>query len=259
MKRCLRKVIGQARFSWDELLTAMVEAEGVINSRPLSYVSMDDLEEPLTPSHLLTGRRLLSLPDHLCCSPEEEVYDVEPQLLTKRMRHLNRSLKQFWKRWQKEYLLELRESHRHHRGSANLSQVSVGDIVIVHSTDQPRGFWKLGRVKELLVGHDGEVQGAVLRVAGKGRQATVLRRPIQLLYPLEVTTPPSESEQTPATSNQEQDISSALRSAEVQQDPPLNVTTKPPPQRQSRRAAAMEARDRLLAQSLNSDLNPHFN
>lgn len=64
-KRCLRKIIGQARLTYDELQTATVEVEAVLNSRPLSYVSMDNLEEPLTPSHLLTGRRILSLPDHL--------------------------------------------------------------------------------------------------------------------------------------------------------------------------------------------------
>ena len=29
----------------------------------LSFVSSEDLDEPLTPSHLLTGRRLLCLPD----------------------------------------------------------------------------------------------------------------------------------------------------------------------------------------------------
>ena len=65
VKRCLTKVIGQAKFSLDELQTAVVEVEAIINSRPLSYVSSDDLEEPLTPSHLLTGRRVLSLLNHL--------------------------------------------------------------------------------------------------------------------------------------------------------------------------------------------------
>ncbi len=72
-KRCLRKVVGQAKLSYDELLTAITEVEAVINSRPLSYISMDDLEEPLTPSHLLVGRRILSLPDHLCRDINEEV------------------------------------------------------------------------------------------------------------------------------------------------------------------------------------------
>ena len=48
------------------LTTALVEVEAVLNSRPLTYLSTDDLEEPLTPSHLLVGRRLLDMPDHIC-------------------------------------------------------------------------------------------------------------------------------------------------------------------------------------------------
>ena len=67
-KRCLRKMIGQAKFSYDEMHTALVEIEAIINSPPLSYVSFDDREEPLTPSHLLVGRRILSLPDNLSYS-----------------------------------------------------------------------------------------------------------------------------------------------------------------------------------------------
>ena len=47
------------------LHTAIVEIEAIVNSQPLSYVHPDDLEQPLTPSHLQVGRRLRSLPDHL--------------------------------------------------------------------------------------------------------------------------------------------------------------------------------------------------
>ena len=65
IKRCLRKMVGQAKFSYDELLTAVIEVEAILNSSPLSYVSVDDLDEPLTPLHLSVGRRLLSLRDHL--------------------------------------------------------------------------------------------------------------------------------------------------------------------------------------------------
>ena len=64
-KHCLQKLVDQARLSHDELLTTVVEIESIINSRPLSYVSMDDLEEPLSPSHLMISRRVLNLPDHL--------------------------------------------------------------------------------------------------------------------------------------------------------------------------------------------------
>ena len=41
-KRCLRKVIGQAKLTYDELLTAVVAAEAMINSQPLTFVSTED-------------------------------------------------------------------------------------------------------------------------------------------------------------------------------------------------------------------------
>lgn len=58
-------MIGQAKFSYDEMHTAIVEIEAIVNSRPLTYLNPDDTEELLTPSHLLMGRRVLSLLDHL--------------------------------------------------------------------------------------------------------------------------------------------------------------------------------------------------
>ena len=63
MKTCLKKVIGRARLTNDELLTVIVECETIINSRPLTFVYIDDVEEPLTPGHLLLRRRILSLPE----------------------------------------------------------------------------------------------------------------------------------------------------------------------------------------------------
>ena len=213
-KRCLRKIVGRARFTYDELLTAIVEVEPVLNSRPLSYVSMDDIDEPLTPSHLLTGYRILSLPDHLCQS-SDNTYGVEAgrETLTKRARHLNCTLDQFWSRWRKEYLLELREAHRGHHGHTNPTPVAVDDVVIVHSEDRPQGFWRLGsyRIKEVLPGRDGNIRGAILQVSGRGRQATSLHRPIQLLYPLEVLQPSlgahysDDASKQPATSTDPMD------------------------------------------------------
>ena len=62
-KRCLKKIVGSARLTYDELLTSLIEVEMTLNSRQLTYVSSDDLEEPLTPSRLLCGFLVLNLPD----------------------------------------------------------------------------------------------------------------------------------------------------------------------------------------------------
>ena len=97
--RCLRKFVGRARFSYDEMHTAIVEIEAIINSRPLSYIYSDDLEQPLTPSHLLVGHRLLSLPDYLTSlEPEDdEDFELNTESLQRRAKHLNSVLNHFWK------------------------------------------------------------------------------------------------------------------------------------------------------------------
>ena len=110
-KRCLRKMVGRAKLTFDELNTIVIEVEGVINSRPLTYISPEDLEQPLTPAHLLSGRRLLSLPDAIYCKDAEDDFEVTSKHLTKRLLYLNRILNNFWKRRQTEYLSELREAH----------------------------------------------------------------------------------------------------------------------------------------------------
>ena len=49
--------------TYGEFLKVLIEVQAVLNSRPLTYVYAEDIENPLTLSHLLTGKRLLTLPD----------------------------------------------------------------------------------------------------------------------------------------------------------------------------------------------------
>ena len=185
-KRCLKKSIGGAQLTYDELLTAITEVEGILNSRPLSYVSSEDLEEPLTPSHLLTGYRILNLPDPSTYDDSDFEEEVTREDLTRRMKHLSKITGDFWRRWRSEYLLELREAHRYlkpPKGSAD--PISVGDVVIIHDETLPRGLWKLGRVEDLIKGVDENVRGALVKTHSGGR-SILLRRPVQRLYPLEI-------------------------------------------------------------------------
>ena len=55
-------------------------------------------------------------------------------------------------------------------------------MVVIKSDERNRAQWKLGIVEELIIGRDGVTRGAKLR-SGK----SVLERPIQHLYPLELS------------------------------------------------------------------------
>jgi len=104
---------------------------------------------------------------------------------SKRVKFLNNIVNQFWNRWAKQYLQELRNAHCYPNKKQQSSPVQEGDMVVVQDPDLPRGFWTLAKVMRLLTGHDGHYRGAVLRVASRGGQATTLQRPLQL-YLLEI-------------------------------------------------------------------------
>ena len=152
----------------------------ILNSRPLSYVSTDDMEEPLMPSHLLIGCRVLRLPMY---SPHEDLdYGLNPSTveLTQQMHHFNKTLDQFWKQWKTEYLVELRECHRYHNRTKGLeSIVSVGDLVLLHDQDRPRGLWKLAIIKSVIKGSDGHIRGAAVRTQSDTGRTSVLKSSIK--------------------------------------------------------------------------------
>ena len=56
VKRCLKKVLGNARLGYEELESVLVKNEGVLNSRLLTFVYADLSEASLIPSHLVIGR-----------------------------------------------------------------------------------------------------------------------------------------------------------------------------------------------------------
>lgn len=153
----------------------------MLNNRPLTYVSSDLSDpEPLTPSDILYGRRIQSIPFHL-----EDPEDLSDPLFTS-SKDLRRSvdkqkhlIQQFWQRWKREYLTSLREFHK---ASGNNKQViRRGDVVIVQD-DKPRVQWKLAVVEGLIEGRDGMVRAAHIRM-----DKLKTTRPIVKLYPLEVS------------------------------------------------------------------------
>ncbi len=140
----------------------------------------------MTPSHLLCGHRLLNLPECLTYHRplNDEDFEIVPAWATRRVKHLHNN--HFWRCWRQEYLLELRECHRYSRGKEPASTIEVGDVVLQHDDSLPRSFWKLARLVELITGRDGKTRGAVVKVPYRSGRTITLRRPLQLLYPLEL-------------------------------------------------------------------------
>ena len=62
-KTAIKKVLGRRHVSLPILETIVVEIEEVLNDRPLTFISseLEDLE-PLTPAHLLHGKRITYIP-----------------------------------------------------------------------------------------------------------------------------------------------------------------------------------------------------
>ena len=105
-KRCLQKVIAKASLSFEELLNVATEVEMIVNYHPLSFMSQNDLEEPLTSSHLINGQCLMSLPERMMSNDEEledVSFEVAQSVLTKRMKRLNCVISYFWRRWKFQY------------------------------------------------------------------------------------------------------------------------------------------------------------
>jgi hypothetical protein len=55
----------------------------------------------------------------------------------------------FWKRWEKEYLMELRSFHVISQPKGRSGKVRRGDIVLLHEDHCPRHMWKKDLVEEL--------------------------------------------------------------------------------------------------------------
>ena len=129
--------------------------------RLLAYLNPEDFEDPLTPAHLVTGRRILTLPSQEEVNEEDE-YDAS--IVEKRAHYLRRLLGHFWHRWSNEFLLSLRE-HYHSKVTNKKDRViASGDVVIVKDENSCNGEWKVAVVEELLPSKDNQIRGAKIRV-----------------------------------------------------------------------------------------------
>jgi len=157
MKYLLRRVLGDAHLTYEELLTILTRAEACLNSRPLTPISSDPNDLiPLAPSHFLIG-------DSLNAIPEIDETSVPSNRLN-RWRRVSQYSQNLWKRWSSEYLSQLQERSKWAR--TNGPKLKVGSVVLLKDENLPPLQWRMGRVSKVTRGKDEVVRVAEVQTAG---------------------------------------------------------------------------------------------
>ncbi|KAJ0181222.1 hypothetical protein K1T71_003307 [Dendrolimus kikuchii] len=133
----------------DEILhTLMTEVEQMVNSRPLTHVTVEPTcEETLTPNHFILGSSSIM--------PMLGVFDNSDSYLRKQWRISQKLADMFWRRWLREVLPEMRPRTKWHQEQRPLQ---VGDFVLIVDPSTPRNVWPKGLIVTALPGKDGRTR-----------------------------------------------------------------------------------------------------
>ena len=173
--RTIRKVMNamlkEQRLTDESLQTLFCEVESVINSRPITHIPGEpgDLEA-LTPNHLL----LLKVKPVLPPTIAEETGPY----VKRRWKQVQYMADLFWKRWSKEYLVQLQERQKWVRPKAN---IKIGDVVLIVDGTRHRNQWQMARVISTMP----DKEGLVRQVQVQTRSTTLVRPVAKLCLILE--------------------------------------------------------------------------
>ncbi|XP_039447331.1 uncharacterized protein LOC120426603 [Culex pipiens pallens] len=184
VKEALKAFDDGSKLTDEVLLTSLAEAEDLINTRPLTYLSTEaGSTEALTPNHFLRGVTANDGAQRAeSTSPAEALRDCykRSQLLADC----------FWKRWIAEYLPTLNQRTKWH---AEAEPIACEDVVYVVEGAN-RGNWVRGIVTEVFKGADGRIRQALVRTS-RGE----LKRPVSKLAVLEIQERKTGAKEAPPT------------------------------------------------------------
>ena len=165
IRRILAALMNEQVVDDEGLHTFLVEAERILNDRPLvrNEGDPDDLD-PLTPNKLLLLRSNSCLPPGVFVGAER---------YSSRWRQAQLLANSFWKRWIAEYLPTLQKRQKWLKPRRNLK---IKDLVLMADKKLPRGQWSMAIVEEVFPDENGNVREATVRT----RHATFRRNVRQL-------------------------------------------------------------------------------
>ncbi|CAO4386231.1 unnamed protein product [Caenorhabditis nigoni] len=237
VKSAFKKGIGRTILTIEELSTTFYEVTASINSRPLTHEE-DDLESTraIRPNDFIYQhfRSTLQMEELLDQDQEYRPSKEAQAALTRTetieaLKSSTETTAKIWKIWKEKYLAELRETHKlkidNKRGHP--AKPRRGQLVVVCDEDQPRDVWRLGRITELIESEDGEIREVHLLVKSQLRKAHIIKRPPNLLVPLELS---MEDEQVDDASTKIEPREEPIIEEEVQNDstPRYNLRQRTP-------------------------------
>ncbi|XP_065092441.1 uncharacterized protein LOC135713285 [Ochlerotatus camptorhynchus] len=154
MKVAMSAIADHPHHPSDEVLqTVAIEAEAIVNSRPLTYIPLESTEqEALTPNHfLLFGTKGV-------VQPATSVNSVGSSLRDS-WRLAQYLVDQFWCRWIREYLPTIT---RRTKWFEPVKPLEPGDLVLVVDEGKRNG-WLRGRIMDVTKAADGQVRRAVVQ------------------------------------------------------------------------------------------------
>lgn len=171
VKKCMDEVIS-IRHPTDEVLTNLMKLTmNIVNSRPLTYVSLDSsADEVITPNHLLHGSSngMKPLGDFTGADALKNSWKTAQHMADK-----------FWQAFVIQYLPTLVKRPKWH---GKVVPLKVDDIVLIADENFKRNTWPKGIVVEVHKDKSGIIRSGRVRTD----LGTFLTRPVSKLVVLEV-------------------------------------------------------------------------
>jgi hypothetical protein len=162
----LKRIVGKATLSYEELLTVLTHVEACLNSRPVIPMSNDPSDlTALTPGHFLIEEALTTY-------PEPSLQLIQQNRLS-HWQYVQQHSQHFWSRWSREYLSELQRRSKWNTVDRN---IELNTLVLMREDNISPMQWRLARVSKLHPGEDGIFRAVTVKTA-KGE----LRRAVKQL------------------------------------------------------------------------------
>ncbi|XP_055634152.1 uncharacterized protein LOC129774438 [Toxorhynchites rutilus septentrionalis] len=140
----------------ETLLTLMTESEGIVNSRPLTFVPLEaESQEALTPNHFLLLR------SQGVAQPPKPISGC-PESLRTNWRLTTNLVDQFWSRWVREYSPTIAGRTKWY---GEVKEPKVGDLAVVVDPSV-WNVWLRGRIVSVMKGRDGRSRQVQVKTPG---------------------------------------------------------------------------------------------